>query len=135
MVINPNNLIPALRYSCLKHFPLSNHKTLHFSTIARHGQIILQQPHTSPSVELQIQHISILFSNLKTLRNLHIGQGRVSQLSISEDSAIRIVLTLCRGSTLFPHPSSNSSCQPRPAIHGVCEVELPTIASYLLMLV
>ena len=43
--------------------------------------------------------------------------------------------TLCRGSTLFPHPSGNSSCQPRPAIQGVCEVEPPAIAFPLLMLV
>ena len=97
-------------------------------------RVFISTTHTTPFGMVGYQHFH-LSTSCTFLTKLSTWSSTASQLSISEDSAIRIVYTLCRGSTLFPHPSGNSSCQPRPAIQGACEVEPPAIAFPLLMLV
>ena len=78
-------------------------KLLLFPTIARHGP--LPPPTSYRSVGIGVRNILhfIFFLKLKVFQKLAHGLRTASQLSISEDSAIRIVLTLCRGSTLLSH--------------------------------
>ena len=92
--------------------------------------------HASPSAQLHKTYsTSFSLSKLKSFPKLaHRTEQFVPAVHI-RGLGYSNSFTLCRGSTLFPHPSGNSSCQPRPAIQGVCEVEPPAIAFPLLMLV
>ena len=113
-------------------------------TISHHGPFISNNPYhpiwyscvTSPP---HLFRLLKLFPKLcrklahlcKTLHMVQQGLPTVHIRGLGYSNSF----TLYRGSTLFPYPSGNSSCLPRPAIQGVCEVEPPTIAFPLLMLV
>ena len=90
-------------------------KLLLFPTIVRHGPL---PPTTSyRSVGIGVRNILhfIFFLKLKVFQKLAHGQSRASQLSISEDSAIRIVLhsaELARFSHI--HPATHRVCHVSP---------------------
>ena len=86
-----------------------------FPTIARHGPTFPTTSYRSVGIGVWNSLHFIFFLKLKSFQKLAHGQSRASQLSISEDSAIRIVLhsaELARFSHI--HPATHRVCHVSP---------------------